>query len=154
MPFMGRADEMRRFNRIPTPAKTASLTPTGFEKMEKITPIDPARLTEAVRALFASWNSTDLENILSDDYYDKSRFGDSMNDTSKVPRDAKLRLLAIQRMHTLQQMIGDDPEFGRVLVSIVLVTARTQLEFNDQVEGFVRFEGVNDYYLEVKEKVE
>ena len=149
-----RSAEMRRFQPIRTPVKVASLTPQGFTEVPEIHPVDPAKVTKAMTRFFEDWNGIGTADLLAEDFFDKSRLGDAMVDATRVPPDARLRLLSLQGVHTIRQMIGEDPSHGQVLVSIVQVKARTQLEFNDSTHGFMRLEGVNDFIVEVTESLE
>ncbi len=73
---------------------------------------------------------------------------------TKVPRDARLRVLAIDSIHTLEQSTSPGGA-GRkpVRKSLVAVIVRTALEFNDPLEGFQRRDGENEYIFEVQEVV-
>ena len=148
------ADEMRKFNPIRTPVRVAALVPTGFELLPKVLPIDRDQVISAMNKLFENWRGPQLMKFLSKDFFDRDILKDSMNNPVKVPPNAKIRVLSFQRLQTIQQMVGEDEQYGSVVISIVLVTAKTQIEFNDVNEGFVRLEGVNDYILEIKEKIQ
>jgi hypothetical protein len=146
---MARAGSMRQFQAIKSPQSTEAAVPDGFETIANIRPVESETIRSFMNKLAENWNSPGLSQMISDDFYDKSIFHDSMMTITKVPRDAKLKILAIQGIRTLQQMFGEDPEFGWVVVSVVEVTARTQIQLNDPEEGFVKLEGVNDYLLRV-----
>ncbi len=148
------ADEMRKFNPIRTPVRVAALVPAGFERLPRVLPIDRKQVLSAMNELFKSWRGPQLMKFLSEDFFDKDILKDSLNNPVKVPPNARIRVLSFERLQTIQQMIGKDEEHGNVVISIVLVTAKTQIEFNDVNEGFVRLEGVNDYILEIKEKIQ
>jgi len=90
-----------------------------------------------------------VNSVLGDEFFDKSRLSDAMN--AKVPRDARLSVLAIQDVQTLGQKTADSPS-GRLLVSTVSVTAKTQLTFNDPANGYQRREGVNEYIIRIKQR--
>jgi len=147
------AAEMRRFQPIRSPVR-ALTAEQGAEPVAKIRPVAREKVDEAIKQLAAKWNTPEATEMLSEDFFDKSRLADSMADATKVPRDAKVRLVAVQGAQTLQQATRSDPDGARVLVSVVRVTATTQVEFNDPDEGFVRLEGANSYLLEIKEKLE
>ncbi len=151
------AGEMRRYNPIRTPVLVASLLPEippGAEFVKEIMPIDRQIASKAVKDFAEAWNTPNMLNLLDSDFFDKSLLNNAMASKTKVPSDARLRLLSIQGIHTLQQVIASDPVYDRILHSIVLVTAKTQIEFNDAGEGFVRLPGTNDFLLQVKEKLE
>ena len=146
------AGSMRQFQPIKTPEGTAVGVPDGFETVAEIRPVDMETVRKFMQDLADSWNTPQLLQMLSEDFYDKSVFHDSMMTVTKVPFDAKLKILSIRSIRTLQQMVGEDPQYGRVCVSIVEVTALTQILLNDPEAGFVKLEGVNDYLLKVVDK--
>jgi len=63
-----------------------------------------------------------------------------------------LSVLSIQDVQTLGQKTVDSP-MGRLLVSTVTITLKTQLTFNDPVNGFQRREGVNEYTMRIKQRM-
>ncbi len=83
--------------------------------------------------------------MLATNFYDKSRLLDALN--TNYPRDAKLRILAVQGVQTLAQYVQAGAGGVEQLVSRVSVTARTQVEFNDPRTGAQRLEGTNEYIL-------
>lgn len=113
-------------------------------------PISRRLAARAVNKFVAAWNENNLNSVLADNFFDKSRLNDAMN--TKVPRDAELTVLAIQGIQTLSQHEADSPS-GRLLVSTVSITVRTQLTFNDPQNGYQRREGVNEYIMEIKQLV-
>jgi len=104
----------------------------------------------AMEKVVAAWNGNRIDSVLSDSFFDKSRLADSMN--AKVPRDARLSVLAIQAVQTLGQRVESGPR-GKVLVSTISITAKTQLTFNDPTNGYQRREGTNEYIVRVKQRL-
>ena len=145
------AAEMRQFNAIRTPAKVASLLPVSAEPVAEVAPVAIGVVAKAIREFAAAWNTPAVFNMITDDFVDKSILQDST--ATNVPRDAKLKILAIQGVQTLQQARLKSPTGKDILLSTVIATVRTQIEFNDPTSGFVRLEGTNDYFLEVKEEL-
>ena len=124
--------------------------PEGAKPVSRIEPVNRKIVEGAVKKLMEAWNGNALEKMLGKEFYDKSRLDDAMDD--KVPRDAKLRVLSIQGVQTLNQYIEDRDE-KKSRVSTVSVTVRTQLEFNDPENGFQRREGTNEYVFRIKQRV-
>lgn len=142
------ASEFRLIRPIPTP----KAPPEKAVPVEKIRPVDREVVEGAVRELIQAWNNKNIEGVVGEEFYDKSRLSDAMDE--KVPRDAELRILSIQGIQTLNQYTEVDPSGARWTVSTVSATVRTQLEFNDPDSGFQRREGTNEYIFMVKEKQE
>lgn len=141
------AQEVRQFKRIATPQAMPSL-PSGARAVANARPVAPAKVEAAVKQISAAWNSPRLESLLAENFYDKRRLMDSLS--TLVPRDAKLRVLGIQGVKTLNQYLQAGAQ-GEQLVSRVSVTLRTQVEFNDPRGGFQRLEGDNEVILLVFE---
>ena len=142
------AGEFRAFKPISTPGAA----PGGAKPVAEVAPIDPGQAREVAEKVFKAWNSGGLEKYLADDFYDKSRLLDAIDE--KVPRDAQIRIMSIQGVQTLQQYqrpMGTGE--GKEIISTVSVTADTQIEFNDVIKGFRRLEGVNEYILRITEEV-
>ncbi len=141
------ASEFRSWRPILTP----SLVPENSRALQQsqMKPVSRQLAEKAVQKLIAAWNGKNLDGILGKEFYDKSRLNDAMN--GQVPRDAALSLLAIQDTQTLQQQVIDTPG-GKILVSMVSITAKTQLTFNDPTSGYQRREGVNEYIMRIKQR--
>ena len=148
MPSYIYASELRHIRPIPTPG----VPPRKALPPEKIKPVPRELVEDAVKELIQAWNNNNLEEVLSEDFYDKDLLLDAMSE--KVPRDAELRILSIQGIQTLSQHVEVEPSGEKWLVSTVSATVRTQVEFNDPDTGFQRREGTNEYIFLVKEKVE
>ena len=139
------AREFRTFKSIRTP----KALPEGAKVGKEVQPVDRKIMEGAVKKLIRSWNTAGMENMLAEDFFDKSRLFDSIDD--KVPRDAKLSILSIQGIQTLSQQIQTDTAGAEIVVSTVSVTVKSQLEFNDETDGFQRREGTNEYIFRVKQ---
>ena len=142
------AQEFRTLRRIPAPprAKAAGAASEPFR------PVDEPAVLHALEDLLAAWNSPDLAGRLSARFFDAQRLAYAL---FSVPRDARARLLAVEAIRVIdQQAIRDPGDPQRVtLRSRVAVIARTQIEFEDPVEGFQRLEGTNEYVFLVTETV-
>jgi hypothetical protein len=104
------------------------------------------RVEAAVREIVAAWGDRRLDEVLAAGFYDRDRLRDVIE--ARVPRDARLRIVAIQGFQVVDQWL-----LGRTLVSRVSVTVRTQLEYNDPAAGLQRRDGVNDFLFPVGERV-
>lgn len=112
-------------------------------------PVERELVEQAVDEIFSSYNTPQMASVLGDDFYDKSRLLDAVNE--QVPRDAQLRVLAVRAVNTLSQEVRSDPAGGPDrLVSTVTVTVRAQMEFNDST-GFQRREGTNELTLRINQ---
>ena len=146
-PQSAAGQEKRVINPIATPAKLK----VGGEAVK--TPVPPA--TETVKAnvekAFKTWNNGDMSDMLSDSFYNKSRFGDAMQ--TNIPTDSQLKIQSIGSVQTMEQRIVTDPDGGRSRVTLGAVTVRSQVEFNDPRNGFVRVPGTNEIVFEMREKL-
>lgn len=139
--------EFRGRRSIPTP----KADPIGAIPVETIRPVDPAAVERGVRRLFDAYrpNTGELEKMLGEELVDRSRLLGTLSE--RLPRDAKLKLLSLQSVQTLNQYIEPDPTGGgNLLVSTVAATVRSELEFNDPVAGFQRLEGTTELLLRIK----
>jgi hypothetical protein len=103
---------------------------------------------EAVRKIYAAYNTPDFRQFLSERFYDPDRLLMAIDE--KVPREAKLRLLAVNSAQTVSSQRTKD-ELGRdVVESLVLVVARAQMEFTN-LQGFQRREGEQELVLRFRE---
>ncbi len=137
------AQESRQFNRIATPQ--SQQLPPGARAVVAVRAITMAQAESAMQSVAAAWNTPQLDPLLASNFYDKSRLLDALN--TNYPRDAKLRVLAVQGVQTLGQYVQPSASGAEQLVSRVSVTARTQVEFNDPRTGAQRLEGTNEYIL-------
>ncbi len=137
----------RQFNPISSPN---TRLPKGAEPVAEAVPIPPAAARDAVRQVLGKWNENDLDKHLDENFYDRQRLLDNLADD--VPRDARIRVLSIRNVRPLQQYItpATTPGGKPTLSSIVSVTARTQIEYNDPERGFQRRPGTNDMILRIE----
>ena len=113
-------------------------------------PVDRKVVDEVVRKVFAQYNTLELGENLANEFYDKERLLDAVSE--QVPRDAQVRVLSVQGVETFDQEIQPDPSGGLDwLVSVVSVTVRAQMEFNDPTGGFQRREGTNELILRISQ---
>jgi len=146
---MVQAAEFRALRPIRTAAMVQHLAGAAARTPATLKKVSAEVLRTAVDTLTRAWNGNDLEGVMGQEFFDKSRLLDAM--TSKVPRDAPLRVLSIQNAHTLdQRIVGTGGDQRRV--SLVSVTLRTQLEFNNPANGFQRREGTNEYILRIRQR--
>jgi hypothetical protein len=147
------AQEFRSLRPIVTPGVQAPLPPGAQPVLGALIPINRRELEEAVRALLAKWNTPEFESTLAETFYDRTRLSDALN--TIAPRDARLRVLSVQGIQTLDQHVLPDNSGLPIdtVVSRVSATVRTQIEFNDPTLGFQRREGVNEFLLRVTQRV-
>lgn len=103
---------------------------------------------DAVRKIYAAYNTPEFQQYLSERFYDPERLVDAINE--KVPREAKLRLISINSAQTVSQEKVNDEQGGEVAESLVLVVARAQMEFTTSA-GFQRREGESELVLRFRE---
>ncbi|RCK78907.1 MAG: hypothetical protein OZSIB_1057 [Candidatus Ozemobacter sibiricus] len=162
--------EFRSMQPIATPHQTWTQEPTAgaaagnlpsdvrpTPEIEKLAQEARARAPqfarEAMQRLVLSWNQGDAARHLSADFVDRERFLTSWD--GQVPRDARVRLLAIEGIQPLDQdnrLEGSPPTLLHVDTR-VSVRATTQIEFNDPQRGFQRREGRNEYIFRIKQRI-
>lgn len=135
--------DAREARRITTIARPGTL-PSGAVRPTTIRPLSRDVVEQAVRDVATAWNTGQLSQYLSSDMNGGASLQDSL--ASVVPRDARLTVLAVQNVATLDQY----EQAGR-RISTVLAVVRTQIEFNDPRVGFRRLEGLNEWYFRVEE---
>ena len=135
------AQEGRAFNPIARPAARAAL-PSGAVRVSPPRPIPRERIESAMASVASAWNERRVNDVLSRDFPRGQELADAMQ--TKVPRDAALRILAIQGWQVHDQYV-----LGPNLVSKVSVTLRTQVEFNDPSGGFQARDGTNEYLVTI-----
>ena len=141
------AQELRPINLIPAPTRLKS----DGKTIEK--PIAPRTglIRDNVQEALKTWNNGDISSSLTDNFYDKSRFGDAMQ--TSIPRDARLRVMDMGSMQILEQKIVKDPDGSQRRVTLGSVEVNSQIEFNDNKNGFVRVPGKNEIIYEISEKI-
>lgn len=147
--IVGAAD-FRTSTRIMTPTRL----PDGARPLSQLIPVDRKVVEKAVKELYDaySYNPAQIERLLSENFQDRSRLLDSMRE--RLPRDARLRVLAIRSVQTLGQYLQKGPDGGDVLVSTVTATVQGQLQFNDPAAGFQRLQGTSEYLFRVRQKIQ
>lgn len=142
----------REFRKI-SPVSVPEVAPQGAIAIKRITPVSAAAVTRAVEQLMASWSTPQLQEMISDRFYDKDRLLDNI--AGFVPRDARVRILAIQSTDTVLQYIlpsKSDPN-AATRVSKVVVVVKTAVEFTDENGQFQSLEGVNEYTFEIEQEL-
>jgi hypothetical protein len=103
---------------------------------------------DAVRRIYAAYNTPDFRQFLSERFYDPERLLAAIDE--KVPREATLRLLSISSAQTVSSQRVKDEQERDVVESLVLVVARAQMEFTNP-QGFQRREGEQELVLRFRE---
>lgn len=138
------AQEGRTFSPIARPAARPAL-PEGAQRVSPPRPIDRARIEAAVATVAKAWSERGLDSVLAPGFSRRDELVDALQ--TKVPRDATLRVTAIQGWQVLEQW-----RHGGLLVSRVSVTVRTQVEFNDPFSGFQARDGTNEFVMTLKSR--
>jgi len=136
-------DASRPFNPIARPAARPAL-PSGAVRVNPPRPVNRDKIEAAIAKVMQAWTDRRLDTVLAPNYQRRDELRDALE--TKVPRDARLRIVAIQGWQVLDQYRKD----GR-LYTEVSVTVRTQLENNDPAAGFVSRDGTNEYILTLNE---
>lgn len=148
------AGEFRDFRPILTPVAVAGGGSVSLGRAASAGPLKPVSrdlASTAMKKIISAWNGNRLGKVLAGDFYDKSQLSDSMN--TKVPRDARLSVMAIQGVQTLGQQTEDSPS-GKLLVTTVSITAKTQMTYNDPTNGYQRRDGTNEYIVRIKQRLQ
>lgn len=103
---------------------------------------------EAVRRIYAAYNTPDFRQYLSERFYDPDRLLMAIDE--KVPREATLRLVSINSAQTVSMQRTKDEQGRGVTESLVLVVVRAQMEFNS-AQGFQRRDGEQEIVLRFRE---
>jgi hypothetical protein len=138
------AQEGRAFNPIARPAARPAL-PDGAVRMSPPIPVTREQVARAVNRVAEAWGNRQLDQLLSPQFRDREKLVDAIE--TRVPRDASLRVTAIQGWQVLDQYRKDG-----ALVSRVSVTVRTQVEFNDAATGFQARDGTNEYVMTLTDR--
>lgn len=166
--IISRSGEFRSLQPIAQPRQSlqtwnipSGSTFRGREDLEQISREAGDRVIEiakqGIKRIFDGWNSGQIENFMDTSFYDRQRFLDVMQ--TKVPKDAKIRLLAIEAIHPLDQQNnildpdGNAENMTLIVTTRVTATVRSQLEFNDTISGFQRREGRNEFILMVRQTI-
>ena len=142
------ASEFRNARRIATPG----YIPKGAIRVKHMQQLPRKQVVDAVNKLIKSWNTSGMTKMLGRDFYDRNKLHDSMNSPTKVPRDAKLKILGIGAVQTVSQYQSKKKNGQECIVSTVTVIIRTQIEFNDAIHGYQRLAGINELTLKITNK--
>jgi hypothetical protein len=137
------AREFRAIDPIATPAAL----PAEAVPLPRPRPIPRSEVERAVHAVADAWNSGALDPLLGDDFASKSRLLDTIADV--VPRDARLKVLAVRAVSVISQYHQADR-----IVSTVSAVVHSEIAFNDPVTGYKRLEGTGDWYFAVEEPLD
>ncbi|MBM3560328.1 MAG: hypothetical protein FJX53_10730 [Alphaproteobacteria bacterium] len=145
----GEAAEFRR--RITIPGPTA-LAP-GARSVANPQPVDRKVIEAGVEQIFAAFadGGRGIDRLLASDFANRQRLIDDIG--ARVPRDARLRVLAIQSVRTMEQVEATGADGRPARVSRVIAIVRSQLEYDDPVAGFRRLEGVADYIFRIEQRM-
>jgi hypothetical protein len=142
--FPAAAQEGRTFNPIARPAARPAL-PAGAVRISPLRPISKDRIEQAVAQIASAWNERRVDRVLAPGFQRAEELSGAMQ--TKVPRDAVLRVMAIQGWQ-----VHDQYRQGGAIVSKVTITLRTQVEFGDVSAGYQVREGINEYAMTLTEQ--
>ena len=148
----GQSAEFCRANPLPTPELLQQGAAGAATVARFIEPVSRERVEAAIRHVFDTYSNMSpgrLEAVLAESFFDRDRLVDNL--TEALPRDAKLRVLGVESIQTLEQTIEVAPDGRQTRISVVSATVRSQFEFTDAVSGFIRLDGTNEYLLRIKE---
>ena len=116
-----------------------------------IQPVDRKVVDEAVRMIFENYNTPAMEDMLADDFNDKTRVLDAIEG---IPRDAIIRVRSVQGIQVYDQTFTPSPSGGPgIRTSIVSVTVDAQMEFTGADGQKERRIGVNELILRIHERI-
>lgn len=143
------AQECRRIQPIATPAEKDTPIVEGAKKVNEVRAIDRQVVEKTMRQIAESWNTPEMAKKLASGFYDRDRLTDSMN--ANAPVDARLRFLSIGSYRILRQEIKAEADGDR-LISRVSVIAKSQIEYNDPVNGFQKRQGEQEYIIKITQR--
>ena len=147
-PAAATAQTFRSFQAIPTPDAGTREAMRLRGAAAGIRQVPREVVDEAVHRIYATYNTPDFRQYLSELFYDPERLVEAI--AEKVPREAVLRLISINSVQTVSQKAAKD-ELGRdTIESLVLVVVRAQMEFTS-AQGFQRREGESELVLRFRE---
>lgn len=127
---------------------------TEAGEREIYVPVERDLVRRALDRIVEAWNRRRLETVLGPGFYDRERLLRFLE--TSVPRDARLRLIALRDMMVLDQSLGMPHPDGSVpVVTEVLVEARTQITWNPTgLSTFRRVDGLNEYRLTLRYRLQ
>lgn len=143
------AQECRRIQPIASPAAADTPIVEGATKVKEIRAIDRQVVENTMRQIADSWNTPEMARKLAAGFYDRDRLMDSMN--ANAPVDAHLRFLSVGSYRVLRQEIRTEADGDR-LISRVSVIAKSQIEYNDPVNGFQKRQGEQEYIIKITQR--
>lgn len=144
---VAQARQFRYSAPIATPQGQQASLPAGAIAISNPRALARSEIEPEIRKLIAKWNTPQMSETLSDQFYDKDRLIDAIG--IKVPKDAVMRVQSVQAIQTLQQYRSPASYgAGGKEVSLVSAIVKTQIEFNGPT-GLVRLPSTSEFTLEV-----
>ena len=109
-------------------------------------PVSREAVRDFVHALAEAWNNQELEPLLAPDFPDRERLLASLPE--RVVPGARLRVDAVGPIQTVEQERRDN-----VVISLVLVRFRGQLEIPDPDGGFRRHPTTQELLIRITREV-
>ena len=147
--MQGHSQECRRIQPIASPVAADTPIVEGATKVREVRAIDRQVVEKTMQQIAESWNTPEMAKKLAAGFYDKDRLMDSMN--ANAPVDARLRFLSVGSYRVLRQEIKPEADGDR-LISRVSVIAKSQIEYNDPVNGFQRRQGEQEYIVKITQR--
>jgi hypothetical protein len=160
IPFMLNASEFRSINPItrenpPKWQEAAAKIRQQHPEVEQFARDARSRVPDLARKgiqkIFDAWNSGRIEDYLSSSMYDRARFLDALD--SRVPRDARIRIMAIDSVQPLDDsyQLQEGENFKLIMTTRVSARVKTQIEFNEADGTFRRIEGKNEFIMRLNQ---
>ena len=133
------------------------LAPSGsslsLKGAEELMPLDDQLIATEVHKIVKSWNTSDLASYLHDYFPQGPQLVSVLQ--RDTPHDARLQLLSIQNISTLDQVWAPVTKGQtRSRISTVVATVKLQLRFIDPFKGLVTLPHTSQFYLRVVETEE
>jgi hypothetical protein len=153
LPAAAQAQTFRQMQPIPVPdAQTREAIQQGRQlrggAIAGRLQVPRVAVEEAVRRIYAAYNTPDFRQYLSERFYDPDRLASAIDE--KVPREARLRVISVSSAQTVSTQRARDEQGREVSESLVLVVVRAQMEFTN-AQGFQRREGEQELVLRFRE---
>lgn len=137
------ADEAGPAEEAPAAAGVAAVDVVEPSVVEPpLPPVAPELVEALAKDLLRRWNDRGLDELLAADFPQRDRLLDAF--PNRVPPGARLRLLSVGAIQTLEQQ-----RIEAGVVSTVSAVINAQLEYDDPERGFQRHQGSAEYLFRI-----
>lgn len=146
------ARQFRQSQRILSPETTnaTSVVSVPQKIQDQLPAVDIDAVNDLISQALANWNTPGMGDWLGNEFYNRQRLLNTMD--QNIPRDASLRIKAIQGLRVFDQRFIAPSTQGQISrVSTVIANVQTQIEFNDPTQGFVRLDGNSEMTFSLSE---